>query len=144
MVGCVLAGLSNQFIGVVAIIVFVVAWIHGNGVLSECDASVGPRLSEIDAEVTRIPSANLYLEQGLLRARILIQNKEAEKSIERALDQSGGDGSLFNAAGEVLLASRSLEGAKRCFERAAAATSDVEVLRKVRHNQSLLNVSSPR
>jgi GPH family glycoside/pentoside/hexuronide:cation symporter len=144
MVGCVVAGLSEQFIGVVAIIVFVVAWIHANGVLSECRASVGPRLAEIELAAQTRPSADLWLEQGLLRSRVLLDESAAQKSVERALEQQGGDATLLNAAGVLMLGERSVQCAKQCFERAAMATSDKELLQEIRRNQALVNAMPAR
>jgi MFS family permease len=139
MVGCIVAGLSEQFIGIVAIIVFVVAWIHANGVLSECDSSVGPRLTEIEAATQIRPSATLWLEQGLLQARVLLDVSAAQTSIERALEMSDGDATLLNAAGVFLLGVSSTQRAKQCFERAAAATSDGALLQQIRRNQAQAN-----
>ena len=144
MVGCVVAGLSEQYIGVVAIIVFVVAWIHANGVLSECAASVGPRMDEIEVAAQARPSASLWLEQGLLQARVLLDASAAQKSIERALDLPGGDAMLLIASGVVMLEARSMQRAKQCFERAAAATSDVELLQTIRRNQALVTATPAR
>jgi GPH family glycoside/pentoside/hexuronide:cation symporter len=163
MLGCVAAGRKEDYLGIVGIIVFVVAWIHANGILTESVASTGPRLAQIDAlqpqeqeqdekdkeqkgEAAPVPSkqsVDLTLERGLLHARVRKDMARARSAFEEVLRQSGGDAELLNAAGSVLLADKDYAQAERLFERAIASAKSEELIRLIKKNRASIAGLAP-
>jgi GPH family glycoside/pentoside/hexuronide:cation symporter len=162
MIGCVAAGSKENYLGIVGIIVFVVAWIHANGILTESLASAGPRLTQIRALEAKEPGAageadeagasrqlsarevvDLALEKGLLHARILRDMASARSAFEPALDASGGDAELLNAAGRVLLAEKAYAHAERLFDRAIASAQGEELIRQIKKNRASIAGLAP-
>jgi GPH family glycoside/pentoside/hexuronide:cation symporter len=156
MMGCVAAGRKEDYLGVVGIIVFVVAWIHANGILTESLASTEPRLAQIDAleqasednagdttHVSSRQSVDLALEKGLLSARIRKDMASARAAFEEALRQSGGDAELLNAAGSVLLAQNDQAQAQRLFDRAIASAQSEELIRLIKKNRATISGPAP-
>jgi hypothetical protein len=116
-----LSVLGSPALWVVALIIYIVGWIHANVVLSRYELLAQQRIAEIDRIPAHGQTADILLEKGLLQAKVLQQPDRALPVFFSAIRLPGGDPQLLKLAGDQLAANQHVKEAQQLFDQAAEA-----------------------
>jgi tetratricopeptide (TPR) repeat protein len=121
-------------LALIATIIYIAGWIHANIILSRYESLAKQRISEID----RIPpsdlTADVLLERGLLRSKVLRQTEKALADFASAIQLPGGDPQLLNLAGGQYKAAKRFNEAKQFFDKALELTTDEALVKQIQKN----------
>ena len=131
-------GLSNvePAYALLATVIYIVAWVHANVVLSRYQVAARRRISEIERE-TETP-INTLLEKGILLQKVLRDKEAATDSFTSARSMPGGDPRLLNLAGLAISSTQRYREASEFLDRAAASAKDDALVKQIKKNQKFV------
>ena len=125
---------TETALGVVAVIIYIIGWVHANLVLSGYQSSARDRIGQIE----RLPGDQLtvdtMLEKGILQQKVLATSEAATSTLVKALQMQGGDAQLLNLAGVTLFAAKRYPEAKQFFGKALSSVKDDALIKQIKVN----------
>jgi hypothetical protein len=118
--------------------VYGAGWVHANQLLGRIESLAAKRLGELDRAEPATHDADLLLERGVLRAKVMQRHELAVGDFDAALRHPGGDPRLLGLAG--VQASRSGHDAlaRQCFERALESVDDAKLREQITKNLAVV------
>lgn len=120
---------------ILALAIYLMAWIHANVLLSRYQAAARERIALLDRVRDESRVADDLLERGLLEAKVLRDRGRATSDFAGALALPGGDARLCNLSGLEALRAGHRELARSLFDRAletAAEPRQIDVIQRNR------------
>ena len=124
-----------------AILIYVVAWVHANRLLSRYESLAHARITDIDALPSEGITADILLEKGLLQQKVLRQQEQATATFTTVLPLPNSDPDLLNRAGVIFSRQGRYADAKRFFEKALPRARDEKLAKRIKKNISLMENS---
>ena len=87
--------------GLIGVVLYVIAWVHANVILSRYQKLAKQRLTEIENQTDS--DIDTILEKGLILDKVMRKDYSAVEAFNRASGMPGGNPILLNASGQVLL-----------------------------------------
>lgn len=125
---------GGQDLTPLALILYVIGWVHANRILTRYQLLSKVRVANIDD----IPAENLtvddILEKGLLQYKVLGQTDRALDTLSEVLSLEGGNPDYLNRAGVVFSFKQKFAEAKDFFERALPGITDEKLKKQIKVN----------
>ena len=129
------ARLIEPRLAILALVIYVIGWVHANMVLSTHRSAARDRIAEIDRLPEGQVTVNAVIEKGILQSNILADGEAATATLAQALQMPGGDAQMLNLAGVALFGKKRYEQAKMLFARALPVATDKALIKRVKQNQ---------
>lgn len=121
-------------LALLAIPIYITAWVHANLVLSGYQSAARKRIAEIDRR--KEPGIDRVMEHGLLLHKVLNEKQSAADVLASALSMPGGDPVLLNLCGVMMFAGKRFNEAGDFFDRALTSAKEPALVRQIKKNQS--------
>lgn len=125
------AGRENPELAAVAGLLYLIAWIHANILLSRYQSLANERVAVIDQQGSGIDAT---LEKGLILNKVLRETTQAVDVLNEALMMQGGDPQLLNGAGVIMFQNSRYREASQFFDRALLAAKDDSLIGIIKKN----------
>lgn len=120
-------------IGVLALIIYIISWIHANLLLSRYKRLATERMAELETRGEN--NVNTEIEKGLILCRVL-KDKKGVDILGRTLQMAGGDASLLNLAGVIMSDNKRYKEAAEFFDCALAGTNNEVLIKQLKQNRA--------
>jgi hypothetical protein len=120
--------------GLVALLIYVVAWVHAYLIFSRYKTTARQRIDEIErqSDVT----TNMVLEKGLLLFKVLGKKEASIRILDEAIQLPYGDPLLLSHAGIVMSRNNYHKEAVEFFDRALRSTEDKVLIKQIENNRA--------
>lgn len=127
---------TEPALGLVAVIIYIIGWVHANSVLSGYQSSARDRIDQIECLPGDQLTIDTVLEKGILQQKVLATGEAAASTLVKALQMPGGDAQLLNLAGVTLFAVKRYPEAKQFFGRALSSVEGDALMKQIKLNLS--------
>lgn len=125
---------TGPALGLVAVIIYIIGWVHANIVLSGYQSSARDRIDQIDRLSGDQLTIDILVEKGILQQKVLATGEAAISTLVKALQMPGGDAQLLNLAGVTLFAAKRYPEAKQFFGRALSRVKGDALMKQIKLN----------
>jgi len=138
LISFMIARLFAPPIGALALIIYIVAWIHANILLSHYQSLAKERLNEIENRKSAM-DVDATIEKGALLGRALRNKQAALDVLRQASGMTGGDPLLLNLAGVIMSDHKQYEEAVAFFDRALQSAKEETMIKNITANRNYVN-----
>jgi hypothetical protein len=125
---------TETALGLVAVIIYIIGWVHANIVLSGYQSSARDRIGQIERLSGDQLTVDTILEKGILQQKVLATSEAAISTLVKALQMPGGDVQLLNLAGVTMFTAKRYPEAKQFFGRALSSVKDDALMKQIKLN----------
>jgi hypothetical protein len=130
---------SLLLVGFIPVVIYLLGCLNANIILSRNKHSGKNRINQIDQLPIDQLTINLLIEKGLIQSKVFSNKEAGSQEFTKALQMSGGEGSVLSFVGNHLVFIKRFNLAKQFFERALLVTDDNNLIKQIKENLAYID-----